>query len=343
MTGRAPDRRSRVRRAFRPSLHARPTSRHTEFVVNGGSRQGIDLEPSLQVFVRTELTRLLGPRAGQDFEVVHTTDTAAVLLTSAGPSQKAVFKVARLTGPTGSIGTDFHRTAAVVGLARAAGVPAPQVLTVDTSGRAGPWQYLLQEHVSGLPWRQVRPLLDQQAVAAAHLEIAEALLKIQTVRFTGFGELDGSARPAGVPLLAALRRRADRILQQRDRQAFLDLLARQEPLFVDPLTGATLSHDDLHHGNVLFARRGGDWRLAGVIDWDKAWAGPAESDVARMAFWDDMTGSAFWQAYDRAGAVTTGRTRRSLIYQLLWCLEYDDGSDRHATDTANLWQRLADL
>jgi Ser/Thr protein kinase RdoA (MazF antagonist) len=37
---------------------------------------------------------------------------------------------------------------------------------------------------------------------------------------------------------------------------------------------ATLTHDDLHHGNVLFRHDHYGWRLAALLDWDKSWAGP---------------------------------------------------------------------
>jgi aminoglycoside phosphotransferase (APT) family kinase protein len=104
---------------------------------------------------------------------------------------------------------------------------------------------------------------------------------------------------------------------------------------------ATLCHDDLHHNNVLFRPDRGDWRLVAVLDWDKAWAGPAECDVARMAFWDDMTGPGFWEVYRASLLPSEGAAERALIYQLLWCFEYDDGSPRHIADTARLRRRLA--
>ena len=57
-------------------------------------------------------------------------------------------------------------------------------------------------------------------------------------------------------------------------------------------TCSTLCHDDLQHTNLIFRAGHAGWELAGVLDWDKAWAGPGESDIARMSFWDDMTGPA---------------------------------------------------
>jgi hypothetical protein len=71
-----------------------------------------------------------------------------------------------------------------------------------------------------------------------------------------------------------------------------------------------------------------------VLDWEKAWAGPDDSDLARMAFWDDMTGPGFWGAYRAAVPEDDGSARRALVHQLLWCLEYAVRTPRHQRDTA---------
>lgn len=103
------------------------------------------------------------------------------------------------------------------------------------------------------------------------------------------------------------------------------MLTRDGALFSSQ-NSATLCHDDLHHGNVLFRESANGWRLVALLDWDKAWAGPAESDVARMAFWDEMTGPGFWEVYPASHDIDGDAAHRTLIYQLLWCLEYDDGT-----------------
>jgi aminoglycoside phosphotransferase (APT) family kinase protein len=101
-----------------------------------------------------------------------------------------------------------------------------------------------------------------------------------------------------------------------------------------------LCHDDLHHQNLVFRAAPGECRLVGVLDWDKAWAGPADSDLARLAFWDDMTGPGFWSVYRAAVPAVDGEDERLLVHQLLWCLEYDVPSERHRADTAALVRRL---
>ncbi|HEY6746908.1 MAG TPA: phosphotransferase [Mycobacteriales bacterium] len=294
------------------------------------------LDPELEGFVRAAVAGV-GGQVGA-VEALQAGGGRAVLrVTTARSPGPLVVKVAGVDDRA----VEFERTAAVTATARAAGVPVPAVLAADDSGRAGPWRYLVQEHVDGADWRHVRPRLDAGQVAAAHREIAAAVVALQSVRFDTFGEFDGHGRPVrGQDVVGALHGRVDlRIRDPRSRQDAHALLDREAPRFAG-LTRPTLCHDDLHHGNVVFRPAGGGWRLAALLDWDKAWAGPGESDVARMAFWDDMTGPAFWAVYRDAVPVADGEPERAPIHQLLWCLEYDDGSARHAADTAALRRRL---
>lgn len=235
---------------------------------------------------------------------------------------------------------DFSRTASVAELARAAGAPVPLVVAAGTSVRSGDWQYLLREHVDGMEWSAVRPRLDDEQLASAHRQIATSVLALQSVRFDGFGELSADARPTGVGLIPALRTRAElRIVDGRRRELFAAVLEREAAAFQGVAT-PTLCHDDLHHRNVVFDQDGDHWALAGLLDWDKAWAGPAESDVARMAFWDDMTGPGFWEVYRASVPEASGHARRTLVHQLLWCLEYEHDSPRHVADTVAVGRRL---
>jgi len=293
----------------------------------------------LEDFARTQVQAVLGSensvtrverlQVGQEQSVLR--------LTLSRPPRRLVLKVA---GPGTPAGVDFQRTTAAQSLARAAGVPVPAVLAADTSYGSGPWSYLLQEHVEGVVWCRLRPLLAPDQVRTAHREIATALLALQSLRLASFGELNAAGEPAGDDLVPALRRRAElRIADPRRRTTFLDLLDRRSSLFTDQMR-ATLCHDDLQHTNLIFRAGRGSWKLAAVLDWDKAWAGPPESDVARMAFWDDMTGDGFWEVYQAEVPPPEGRAERTLIYQLLWCLEYPVSTPRHHADTASLCRRL---
>ena len=102
-----------------------------------------------------------------------------------------------------------------------------------------------------------------------------------------------------------------------------------------------LVHDDLHSANVLVRRTGARWRLAALLDWEKAWAGPVQADPARLAFWDGMTGPGFWSVHRAAEPAQDGDDRRALVLQLLWCFEHDWPTPRHRADTARLRAELA--
>ena len=297
------------------------------------------IDSDLEDFARTQVQAVLGSQNS----VTHVEllqagrDQSVLRLTLSRPPRRLVLKVA---GPNTLPGVDLQRTATAVSLARAAGVPVPTVLAVDTSYRGGPWSYLLQEHVAGVVWRRLCPQLAPEQVRAAHRQIATAVLAMQSLRFPSFGELNAAGQPAGDDLLAGLRRRAQlRVADPGRRATFLDVLDRRASLFADQMR-STLCHDDLQHTNLIFRPGGAGWQLAAVLDWDKVWAGPPESDIARMSFWDNMTGAGFWEVYEAAAPAAEGRSERALVYQLLWCLEYPVSTPRHRADTASVCRRL---
>ena len=222
----------------------------------------IDLK--LQDFARTQVREVLGPKtAVRRVEILQAGPEQSVLrLTLARPPFRLVLKVAG--ADTGRV--NFHRTATALSLARAAGVPVPTVLAVDTSHRSGPWSYLLQEYVDGVEWRRLRPLLAPEQVRIAHREIVTAVLAMQSLSFTSFGELNTAGHPMGGDLLSGLRRRAElRVTDLRRRATFLDVLDRRSSLFVDQ-TRSTLCHDDLQHTNLIFRSGRTGWQLTAVID-----------------------------------------------------------------------------
>jgi aminoglycoside phosphotransferase (APT) family kinase protein len=227
-------------------------------------------------------------------------------------------------------------TAAAQDLARRAGVPVAEVVAVGVTSGRDPVQYLVQEQVEGTEWRTVRSQLGGTELARASTEIAQMLLRLQTVTMPSFGGLADPGSIDGSGLVDALRTRIDlRIRDDRRRTLARQVLEQHGHLFrTDPRP--TLTHDDLHHANLLFRRAGDGWHLVAVLDWDKAWAGSPECDLARMAFWDDMADDTFWSVYRASVPPEQGAAERAMIYQLLWCLEYEATTTRHRSDTAAL-------
>ena len=77
-----------------------------------------------------------------------------------------------------------------------------------------------------------------------------------------------------------------------------------------------------------------------LIDFESAWAGCAESDLARLELWRGMMGEGFWEAYRAHVPLSDSYPERRPIYQLLWCLEYARSTVQHLRDTASVCQAL---
>jgi fructosamine-3-kinase len=120
---------------------------------------------------------------------------------------------------------------------------------------------------------------------------------------------------------------------------FLALVDRHALLFQN-LVPPGLCHEDLHAHNIIFHRKRGHLHLATLLDFDKAWAGYHEIDLARLEFWRGVIGEEFWTAYLSAVSVDPGYVQRRQIYQLLWCLEFARLTPQHLRDTQVLCSRL---
>lgn len=288
--------------------------------------------------VRAVLTDELGSDTHpSEVEILQAREDAYSTATVVGQRRLVV----KLCGERAEHPVFFERTALLTEIARATGAPVPHVLVADDSRRRHRWRYLISEHLDGLPWSELRPQLTPAEVVSVHDQLAEAVRAVQSVRFAGFGEIGAGAEPpTGQSLLTALHQRAEsRIPRTEDRATFHALLEREAPAFAGVLQ-ATLCHDDLHHGNVLVSPRDRACTVVALLDWDKAWAGPLEADIARMAFWDDMPEETFWRAKFPDLPRDPGAERRLQVLQLLWCFEYANDSPRHVADTDRLRRLL---
>lgn len=248
----------------------------------------------------------------------------------------------KLAGPRAALPCPFERTAALLQrVAATTAVPVVSMIAADTSYRDGPWRYCIYKRAPGVPWGEIREQLTPEEQADARRQLGQAVAQLHSVRFEAFGELTNEAAPQAVtPYLAALKARAAlRITAGPLRDTFLAALERYADWFSD-VTEARLTHEDLHGWNVLFEQRGGRWQLTGIVDFDKAWAGHAESDLARLEFWDGMTDAAFWESYTALQPVEPRFAQRRLIYQLFWCLEFARATPRHLADTQRVIAEL---
>ena len=185
--------------------------------------------------------------------------------------------------------------------------------------------------------------MDQAELARAYRQIGDAVGQLHNIQFPAFGEIDalGQVSQPDPSCLAALRRRAVKIIQKpRLQEAFLAALEQRAGCF-EGVSYSGLCHEDLHGYNILFHQQDGEWRLSAILDFDKAWAGSPETDLGRLEIWRGMTSPEFWAAYRALRPLEEGYAQRRPLYQLLWCLEYADPKLQHLADTRRVCKELS--
>lgn len=253
--------------------------------------------------------------------------------------------VIKLAGPEAQMAGQFDRTAAIHRLvAQYTSIPMPETIAVDVTCQAWPWRYMIREAQPGVEWAFVRNEMDAVELAGAYRQIGEAAAQLHQIGFPAFGMIDalGQVDSPDLSCPSALRQHASRIIKNlRLQDVFLAVLEQRLSWF-EPIQQAGLCHEDLHGYNILFEKQSGKWKLSAILDFDKAWAGHTESDLARLDFWRGMTSPDFWVAYQAiAGrALQDGYLYRRAVYQLLWCLEYARATPEHVADTWQVCQEL---
>jgi len=295
---------------------------------------------------RAALDRLLRPVLGahchvDDYTVVREADDYAVLLVDlAAPPRRVVVKLA---GPRAALSCPFDRTAAINHLARDhTTVPTPEVLAADVSYRDWPWRYLVTAYVEGATWAEAGPAIDATERRDLYRQFGRLVAQLHTVHFPAYGEIDADGRVVGGASVGdALIARARRRIANRRHADLFASLSRERARLFDDAPGPTLCHEDLNPSNILVRHDDGRRRLAAVLDFDSAWAGNPESDLARLDLWQSgaypgLMKEGFRAAYEATHTMAPGYRQRRPFYQLLWCLEYADASPQHAADTARV-------
>jgi fructosamine-3-kinase len=250
--------------------------------------------------------------------------------------------VVKLAGPEAVMACSFERTAMLHRLvATHTTIPMPEVIAVNMSFQTWPWRYLIRTHIPGLEWAAVRPQMNVNDLSSAYRQIGNVVAQLHAIRFPTFGELatDGSIERGDSYFPALAERARHSIESARLRDLFFSVLEKHQELFAD-IRHASLCHEDLHKYNILFHYQQGMWRLATILDFDKAWAGHHEIDLARFEFWEGMLGHDFWQSYEAIHPLESLYRQRRPIYQLLWCFEYARSTAEHLADTRRLCAEL---
>ncbi|RPI83502.1 MAG: aminoglycoside phosphotransferase family protein [Chloroflexi bacterium] len=249
--------------------------------------------------------------------------------------------VVKLAGPQALILCPFERTAALYRLvADRTNITVPEVFSADETCTELPWKYLILQHIQGIEWANIHRTLRPDELKAAYSEIGVAAAQLHTIRFSNFGEISVSGIVEKTcSFQDAFRERAQAFIKDEAFfEFFMSVFEHRKYLFVD--LGASMTHEDLHHYNLLFQPQQGRWRLATILDFDKAWAGHAESDLARLEIWRGMTNPDFWEAYSSVHTISPFYHERRPVYQLFWCLEFASSTEQHLADTLQVCHEL---
>lgn len=276
----------------------------------------------------------------QNFTLANERSAYLVLLLTL--RQPALDIVVKLAGPVAQAARDFDRTERLHQIVQAhTTIPVPETIAVDVTMERWPWRFCIREQMPGQEWASVRRSLDAHLLGDAQRQLGDAVGQLHSIRFASFGEIDADGPfGAGSDWPTALLERSRRAIRPgRLRALFLAAFNRHQDLLTS-VVGARLCHDDLHQHNILFRRDGERWQLAAIVDFDKAWAGHRETDLARLDLWRGMTGPQFWAGYEQHCPVDADYPRRRAFYQLLWCLEYARPTARHEADTRRICAEL---
>lgn len=269
----------------------------------------------------------------------HRVDYFVLLLSLRSPSVEIVVKLA---GPQAPYYYPFDRSAYLNNLvASHTSITMPQIVGVDVSYREWPWRYLIKTYIPGQEWAKVRSQLMSDELTHAYQQLGNAVAQLHSIDFTAFGEIteNGAVISASDYATALIARASQTIRSKHLSTLFLAFLETKRELFSN-VHRACLCHEDLHGYNIIFQQVQSHWQLATILDFDKAWAGHQEIDLARMELWDGMTQADFWLDYKALRSVDELYLQRRPIYQLLWCLEYAVQSSGHLVDTQKLCKEL---
>ncbi|WKA58557.1 phosphotransferase [Planococcus shenhongbingii] len=291
---------------------------------------------------RTIIQRHFGRRCQlREYKVLlRKTDYFVADLTLSNPSQRVVIKLA---GPNAPISSSFDRTFAInQQVWKQSGIPTYEAIAFDMSHETVPYRYLLMSHVEGQLWSDIKKQVAPEEFRAIYRDFGWAVAQIHSISYNSFGEIGskGEVIATETNYASALSRRAtQRIRNPRHQEMFLSLLQQNKGLF-NEINSPRLTHEDLNPGNILLTNHDGKWQLAAVVDFDSAWAGGFESDLARLELWRGMVGKDFFEEYQTINPIPVNYPQRRLLLQLLWCLEYADPSQRHYQDTKRICGKL---
>jgi aminoglycoside phosphotransferase (APT) family kinase protein len=266
-------------------------------------------------------------------------DYQVLIIQLRAPKLKIIFKIA---GSTSERASQFDRTAMIIRrVHQETKIPMAEMIGYDVSLNKYPFKYSIQSFIPGIEWAKLKINLDQEQKEMAYQQIGEAIARIHGIKFDLFGDIDHAGSVQGSHhFFSELRTRTTRNVTNHLHHDLIDRLFEKYSGLFEDQTDPCLCHEDFHKYNILFNKKQGEWQLATILDFEKCWAGKHEIDLARLELWNETNCSRFWEAYLSRIEVDPGYPARRPIFQLIWCLEYDQRSPEFLRETQNLCLQL---
>lgn len=205
------------------------------------------------------------------------------------PHQKAVLRVAPANQ---SVLVDFEKSMmaaepAIYALLREAGVPTSNVLFIDTTHRVIPRDYILVDYIDAVPMND--PSVPEAAKPALRRELGQYTRRIHDVHGARFGwpQANGDIRGAErwdaalwgfLQELCGLNEAVQTL--QKEEVALIERLWHEQVRIFQGAFQPCLVHNDLWEPNILVRQAGDGWRIAALIDGDRAMFADPEFEFA---------------------------------------------------------------
>ncbi len=219
-------------------------------------------------------------------------------------------------------------------LSRAPNVLAPRFLAADDSVRLLPFRYSVMTRRKGERLALCEERMSESELVAIWREIGAQMRLIHEIPMEAFGYIaDGMLVLRADGNRAYMDRRWRRNLAQfRELGGEASLAEAMEAKWserVDRLelcAAPKLCHYDIHPGNLMAKRAGDTWRLAGVFDFEDAFAGDPLLDLAKCVHFARVGDAARWRGLLAGyGAIDRPDWEETLErYRLYQAVEYWD-------------------
>jgi len=205
-------------------------------------------------------------------------------------------------------------------------VPVPEILYADADPASPHPPFAVMALVDGLALSDLKRTGDRTAIDDAAYDAGRVLAGLQAFGFDRPGLLTPDLTvdttslpdPLTTATLVEIFSRAE-TFKERAGAALVERLLRVAREWTDhptaPPAATTLVHGDFNSRNVLVSGATGRWRVAAVLDWEFAFAGPIDCDIGNFLRYEHPERPRFEPAFSHglrdAGIALEGEWRRA--------------------------------